>query len=331
MKHTLSRTRGQRPAHRAARATLGLLSLLPVLAVADVSLYQAVVPLNGMTEGDRAAGFGDALRAAAVRASGRKEAAANPVIASAAADAARYVQQYSTTSDRMLKVGFDGRGVEQLLQQAGLPLWPAERPATLVCVFLPSIAGGARAVMASERPPERDQIERAAQARGLPLAWPTQALDGAAAREKVAAPGTASQAVLLGVTTGGQIAWSFAHLDARAQGQGSAAAGADLAADTLATRYAPASTRSLNSVPVRVGGITDVQAYAGLLEYLQTLSLVRSVAVDEAAGSTVRLELGLRGDLELLKRIAALDTHLTAGARPDAATGEQGADFTWQP
>lgn len=331
MKIFPSRTRGRRPVLRAACSVLGLWCLLPVLAVAEVSLYQAVVPLHGMSEGDRTAGFGDALRAAAVRASGRRDAAANPVIASAAADPARYVQQYSTTSDRMLRVGFDGRGVEQLLQQAGLPLWPAERPVTLVQLFVPSIAGGTRAVLASERPPERDLVERAALARGVPLAWPTQALDAAAARAKVSAPGAASQAVLLGVATGGQIAWSFAHLDARVQGQGSAAAGADLAADTLAARYAPASTRSVNTVPVRVGGVSDLQSYAALLEYLQTLSLVRAVAVDEVAGSTVRLELALRGDLELLKGIAALDSRLSAGAPPDPATGAVGADFTWQP
>jgi hypothetical protein len=65
------------------------------------------------------------------------------------------VQQYATTTDRMLKVGFDGRAIERLLQQAGLPLWPAERPATTILLFLPTFAGAARAVTAADRPPER--------------------------------------------------------------------------------------------------------------------------------------------------------------------------------
>jgi len=186
-------------------------------------------------------------------------------------------------------------------------------------------------VLASERPPERDSIERAAQARGLPLAWPAQALDVAAARARLSAPGTASRAILIGIASAGPMAWSFGHLDARAQAQGSAATGADLAADTLAARYAPASTRSVNTVLTRVSGVANLQDYAALLEYLQTLSLVRDVAVAEVAGSTVRLELAMRGDLELLKAIAALDTHLAAGARADPASGDQGADFIWQP
>jgi hypothetical protein len=313
-----------------ACAQLALLCLLPGLACADVTLYQAMVPLQGATEADRTAGFGEALRVAAVRASGRRDAGSNGAIASAASDPSRYVQQYSTTSDRMLKVGFDGRGVEQLLQQAGLPLWPAERPVTLVQLFVPSVAGGSRAVLASERPPERDQVERAAQVRGLPIAWPQQVVDPGQARGRLASPGGATQAVLLGVASGSQVDWSFSHLDLRTRAQGGAQAGADLAADALASRYAPASTRSLNSVPVRVGGVTDVQAYAGLLEYLQTLSLVRSVDVAELAGDTVRLNLALRGDLELLRRIAALDTHLQAGVRPEVPGGD-GTDFTWQP
>lgn len=321
------------PARAPVRA-LGALALLllPAVGRADIALYQAAVPLQAATEAGRAAGFGEALRIAAVRASGRQAAATNPVIAAAAADPSRYVQQYSTTPDRMLKVGFDGRSVEQLLQQAGLPLWPAERPTTLVQLFVPSIAGGTRAVLASERPPERAEIERAAQMRGVPLAWPQQAIDLAQARSAPAsAAGSAAQAVLVGVSAGGQIDWKFLHADQRTQSQGGPSAGANLAADSLAARYAPASTLGLTTQSVRVGGVTDLQAYAGLLEYLQSLSLVRAVAVEELAGETVRLKLSLRGDVELLRRIAALDTHLQAGARATGTPGTEGTDFTWQP
>jgi hypothetical protein len=320
-----------RPVYPAARLALAALWLLPALAGADVALYQAAVPLHGLTEADRAVGFGDALRIAAVRASGRRDAATNPVVASAASDPSRYVQQYSTTSDQMLKVGFDGRGVEQLLQQAGLPLWPAERPVTLVQLFVPSVAGGARAVLASEHPTERDQIERAAQARGLPIAWPQQTVDLAQARARVSSPGAANQAVLLGVVAGGPGDWSFGHADLRNQGQGGPQAGVDLAADALASRYAPASTQGLNTVPVCVGGVSDVQSYAGLLEYLQTLSLVRAVAVEELSGSNACLKLSVRGDLDLLRRIAAFDARLQPGTKGSGTPGSEGTDFTWQP
>lgn len=324
-----STVRAQRRAPAGARKALAVLLLLPATGYADIALYQAAVPLQGATEAARAAGFGEALRIAAVRASGRRAASTNPVIAAAAADPSRYVQQYSTTPERMLKVGFDSRGVEQLLQQAGLPLWPAERPTTLVELFVPSVAGGTRAVLAAERPPERTEIERAAQGRGVPLAWPQQAIDLAQGRNPSVS--AATQAVLVGVSSGAHIDWKFLHAGQMTQSQGGPSAGADLAADSLAARYAPASTLGLSTQFVRVGGVADLQAYAGLLEYLQSLSLVRAVSVDELTGATVRLQLSLRGDVELLRRIAALDTHLRAGVRAAEPPGAEGTDFTWQP
>ena len=142
------------PARKFARGLPCLLLLASPLAWGDVALYQAAVPLKSTAEADRATAFGEALKIAAVRASGRRDAGDAAAIAAAAADPSRYVQQYSTTADRMLKVGFDGRAMEQLLQQAGLPLWPSERPTTTVLLFVPAIAGGARAVTAAERPPE---------------------------------------------------------------------------------------------------------------------------------------------------------------------------------
>ncbi|HEX9207495.1 MAG TPA: DUF2066 domain-containing protein [Steroidobacteraceae bacterium] len=317
------------PARRFACGLLATLALLcgPWQAVrADVALYQATVPLQGTTAADRNAAFGEALKMAAVRASGRPEAATAPRVVAAAAQPEAYIQQYSTTADRMLKVGFDGRAMEQLLQQAGLPLWPAERPLTLVLLFVPGVADGARAVNATEHPPERVELERAALARGVPLAWPVESLDPAAARARLAGPGP----VLTGLGSAGGYDWSFAHAGQSARTRGALAAGADLAADALAARYAPASTRSLGTVTVRIGGLADLAAYAALTVYLDGLSLVHAVTVRELAGDTVQFDLEVRGDLELLRRIFALDSRLVA-APPAAPPATNAPDFLWQP
>jgi hypothetical protein len=317
------------PALYFARAVLAALLLLPLAVAADVALYQAAVPLKGLTPEDRSAAFSDALKVAAVRASGRRDAGEVPVIAAAAADPQRYVQQYSTTADRMLKVGFDGRAMEQLLQQAGLPLWPAERPATLVLLFTPGVASGARAVTAAERPPERVEIERVAQLRGLPLAWPAETVEPAAARGRVAAAGSTA-AVLLGMSGAAAGEWTFGHAGQTTRSQGGPSAGVGLAADSLAARYAPGSTRGVSTVSVRIGGLDDVGGYAALTRYLEGLSLVRAVSPGELAGGTVLFELAVRGDLELLRRVFALDGRLAAA--PRAATPAPDApDFIWQP
>jgi len=318
------------PARNFARGLLYLLLLASPLAWGDVALYQAAVPLKSTSEADRAAAFGEALKIAAVRASGRRDAGEAAVIAAAAADPTRYVQQYSTTTDRMLKVGFDGRAMEQLLQQAGLPLWPSERPTTTVLLFVPAIAGGTRAVTAADRPPERMEVERAAQVRGVPVAWPTETVDAGAARTRATSAGVAG-AVLLGTAQPGGFDWIFGHAGQSARGQGGPAAGLGLAADSLAARYAPGSTRGLNTVSVRIGGLEGVRSYAALTTYLDSLSLVRSVSLRELSGSTALLDLGVRGDLELLRRIFALDGRLAPAPRTEPATTRQEApDFVWQ-
>lgn len=292
---------------RGARLRAALLASVALLswqggARADVTLYEASVPLKGTTAEDRIAGLAEALRAVAVRASGQREAADNPVITSA--DPNKYVQRYSTTAQRMLKVGFDGRSTEQLLQQAGLPLWPAERP--LTTIDAPGVDQGA--------------VEAAAQWRGLPVAW-------ASGREIPSGP---ARAALIGMPSGGGYSWTFTHDGRSVQGQGSAQDGINLAADTLAGRYAPASTRSTSRLSVRVGGMDDLAAYAGLLGYLRSLSLVREVEVESLQGSVVTLVLLVRGDRELLARIAALDGRLQPVA-PAAEGAASSADFTFQP
>jgi len=159
----------------------------------------------------------------------------------------------------------------------------------------------------------------------MPLAWPVESLDPGAARARLSGPGP----VLAGFSTVGDYDWTFAHAGQSVTARGGPVAGADLAADALAARYAPASTRTLSTVVLRIGGLHDVRAYAALTTYLEGLSLVRAVAVRELQGDTVLLELAVRGDLELLRRIFALDSRLSAAPRaePPAATAP---DFLWQ-
>ncbi|MGB5103123.1 MAG: DUF2066 domain-containing protein [Steroidobacteraceae bacterium] len=332
MRRTAITVRNDGPALLAALACVLALLLAEPGRAADVPPYQAVVPLQGNAEADRQASFAAALRAAAVRASGQRDAATNAAIAQAAADPSGYVQQYGTTSGRMLKVGFDAQAMEQLLTRAGLTLWPAERPQTLVLLAAPSAGGGSRVIIAGDASSERGEIERAAQYRGLPLSWPRMAVDVDRARTQLlsgdvdavaaAASADGARAVLVGVAGGGGVEWVFGHAGRTTRAQGSLQVGVDLAADTLADRYAPASTRGVSTLGIRVGGIGGVRSYAALLEYLHSLSPVKQVAVAQLAEGVVSLEVTMRGDLEQLRRIAALDGRLQPAS---------GTDFVFQP
>ena len=169
----------------------------------------------------------------------------------AASDATRYVQQYSTTSDRMLKVGFDGKAMDRLLQQAGLPLWPLERPVTQVLLVTGSAAGGARAIVEGERVAERAEVERAARivacrSRGRAGPWTRQQC---APSSRVALPAP-RQAWIRDRCWRHRVRWQrqLAIRAARADRNGGwhLQDGANLAADSLAARYAPPSTRGMS-------------------------------------------------------------------------------------
>ena len=290
-----------RPHEQLLAAVLVIGTLMPCAGeAAEVPLYEVKVPLRGTGEAERAAAFAEAMQAVAVRVSGRREAAANATVK--AADPARHVQRYASGADKTLTVGFDGGSIDRLLQQSGLTFWAAERPLTLVDV------------VAEDRAAAVD----AAQWRGLPIAWQVGA----------AAIGPA-QAVLKGAPNGTQFDWSFSHAGETVQASGSLADGIHLAADTLAARYAPPSSRGSSSLVLRVAGMDDVRVYAGVLGYLDSLSLVRGVAVEALEGDVLRLRLSVRGDRELLGRIAAMEGKLQPVARGDEPTPE--ADFRFEP
>jgi hypothetical protein len=297
MRRPTSTVRIGGPALVAALACITSL-LWPDWARSDVPFYEVTVPLGGPTEEDRARALAEALQAVAVKVSGHRSAASSRTVA--AADPARYVQRYAKTADQRLKVGFAGGAVEELLQQAGLPLWPSERPVTVVS------ATGA----------DRTEVERAAAWRGLPIAW---------------GPGGAdASATLSGVPGASGFVWKFTHVGQTTEARGSVQDGIDLAADTLAAYYAPPSTRSTSSLSVSVGGMRDVTAYAALVRYLRSLSIVRDLAVEALTGDVVRLRLTVKGDRQLLVRLAALDGRLQTAAR-GTDPADTGVDFLFQP
>ena len=194
-----------------------------------------------------------------------------------------------------------------------------------VYLFTAAVAAGTRALTVADQVPERLEVERAAQARGVPVAWPAGTVDPASARARLGA----DRAVLLGLGAAGNYEWVYAHAGQTLRTQGDVAQGVDAAADALAARYAPASTRSSSAVLLRIGGLAGVRDYAALTGYLEGLSLVRGMTVKQLQRDAVQFEFEVRGDSELLRRIFALDGRLVpASAGPAGAGGT--VDFVWQ-
>lgn len=294
-------------------------------AVSVDDLYEVTLPIQTT----RDAAFEDALNAVAVRVSGRRDAPAR--LGSATRNARRYVQRFSFTSDNQLQVAFDTFSIDRLLGEAGLPIWGKERPLTLVLLSVPGTAGPLW-IEAGYPAPERDLIANVARERGVPIVWPTLDSQDRAMLEAASAASQAldiaarhgANAVLVGQAqrdAAGQLVvrWSVAAHETAAEATGGLGDGVHLAADTLGRLFA-ASAGSLARVNVEVLGIENLQDYAATMSYLEGMTLVRSISLEQVSGSTMRFQLAVRGDAATLRRALALDHKLVPIADDGLAT-----------
>lgn len=293
---------------------------MPAVAVTVPDLYDVSLPVAG----GRDTAFVDALKAVAVRVSGRRDAGSH--LGAAASNPRQYVQRFGFTSDNQLQVGFDGVAIDRLLGDVGLPVWGRERPVTLVLLNVEAPDGSARWIDAHTATAEREQLAKTAVQRGLPLIWPVNAPDVSAStapadRMRIAVTYNAN-GVLLGRARRGAdgayaVNWSLTTADSASDVSGSLEDGVHLAADSFARAYAVSGSQ-LDSVLVEVSGIASLNAYATTLNYLEGMTLVRSVAVENVTADTMRFRLAVRGDATTFRRALALDNRLV----PLTASGE---------
>src|SRR5580698_6103038 len=123
--------------HRAsgplACLTLLLCGFLPIAAWAARAVRVYEVDVSGQST----TALQDAMRQALVRATGRRESANDPALASLIEDAPKYVKSYSPGPRGETQVIFDRVTVERSIVAAGRSVWDPERPFTLVVLYPP--------------------------------------------------------------------------------------------------------------------------------------------------------------------------------------------------
>jgi len=272
-----------------------------------IGMYDAAVRVPDNTEATRQAAFATALGIVASRVSGQRDAATK--LGNSLSAAPKYVQRYGYNSG-FLEVGFDGASVNAFLEQAGLPLWGSARPVTLVIV--PSALQGVREARAA--------VEQTAKLRGVPLVWGRSESSerigtGNIQQAQALADRYGATAVLLArmtdPTSVTSVKWELVFDGTVQEIQGSIDEGPHLAADVLGRYYAVADKESAIMI-MEVSGIDGFDAYATTLNYLVSLSTVRTVKVATLQRDSVRFQLELRGGIENLRRGLELDQKLAA-------------------
>jgi uncharacterized protein len=86
-------------------------------------------------------------------------------------------------------------------------------------------------------------------------------------------------------------------------------------------------------VALQISGIRDLDAYARALNYLEGLTMVRSVAVEKLQGDRLDVQLAVRGDANALKRTIGLSKRLLPvdGATPPSPDAGERLRYQFQP
>lgn len=316
-----------------------LLMLSLVARAADTALFEAEVPVQDQSSAVRTAALRVALGRVLVRMTGQSDVATTDAGKALLANPEQLVQQYryfteSGQEPLVLKlwVRFDGDAIREALQQQGIAYWGGDRPETLVWLAVED-RDSRYVVSADDASEARHDLDVAAQTRGVPLVYPLMDLEDqtrvrfASLWKDTFVVGAASQryhtpAVLIGriehLDTGGWAArwqlsmagntrnWSDSHPQLAALLR----QGIDDLASLQASLLMAGGTAGTNAVTISVDGISSLADYARAGNYLDTLSGVRSVMVEEVTPTRVQYKLFLNGNLQELTRTVAIGSVL---------------------
>jgi len=266
-------------------------------ATRTVRVYDVIVPRS-----DASQAASEAVRVALVRATGNRNAAADPALAAIVADASRYVVAIRPAAGGAQEVSLDGPGIDRAIQSAGQFLWPRERPLTLI------VLEGAQPATDSEL--TRRSVEAIANARGLPVAVvPANtlgvAIAGEPSRELLlpAARRLGADAVLVGRQTGANVSelwqWSLVSEGTSESWTGALDAGIDGAVDafTRAADDAATAPPELDAL-VAITGVASLRDFAAVSQALARVPGLKRVGLEEASGDTAIFRVAVGGGAE---------------------------------
>jgi hypothetical protein len=264
---------------------------LPSWAAREVRVYEVDIA------GQSPTALQEAMREALIRATGRREAAADPALASLIAEAPRYVKSYTTGPRGEPQVVFDSAAIERAITAAGRSAWPSERPFTLV------VLDPLRARSAEDA--ARGELERVASERGLPISLiPVSVVDGAgnllpAEALLQTAERYGGDEILVGrgadTPAGAPLQWTLYTHAMSATWSGPLAAGIDHTVDLLVPQQASSLAEADAEASVEIDGVNSLAAYAEVERMLQSVPGVRRANIAAADAGSVTFEVMARG------------------------------------
>jgi len=277
------------------------------------------------------------------RVTGRLDAALEPALADLLQNAEDYVEQIGALDRETLLVTFDARAIEEALIARDQPIWGPERPLTLLWLAIDT-GRGERGILAAgeamtDISPEflelqanfRDQLSSVAEERGLPLSLPLMDLQDMSALSYIDIVGGftdqlskasiryGADAVLTGLArvtrSGVNVQWTLLKDGGRfALGGTLMRDGLNRLADLYAAEFS--TFGGVRTTLITVLGIETLEDYGRVMRYLESLSLLEAVGVEEFVDGALSIRVYARGGTTVLERVLALGNILTPAVVP---------------
>lgn len=334
-------------------------------AVEMDALYTVQVPFDQQGPDARENAYARAMGEILIRITGSGDAVESELLQSLFPNPGRYVLQFRPGDDDTLVVSLDGPAIEQVLKQAGEPVWGSDRPATLVWLAVDWGGGEREIIAADEEEPLlgdsrsidrnrllRERMRAVAKRRGIPIVFPlvdTEDLESlsfgdiwAGFDEPLIAAsrryGTTS--ILVGRIRALEFdrdRWTLYFGDQESQWVGGPDLAVNRLADDIAAQFAYRGDAPIEIVGLSISGIDSVAAYGAVQQYLQNLNAIEGHTVDVVVGSEIRFSVQVQGGRDRLT--AALEfssilerrNWLDASGFYNTTTYEQPLEFVYRP
>jgi hypothetical protein len=340
--------------------TLLLISWQPSAALQVSGLYSQQIPVTNDGEAERNRAFREAFAAVVVKVSGDPRWLENPDIERAIAQAQNYVEatsyisesiqlsledntasadtdeeQFYTAEQRIISINFAAALIDELLADAGIPVWDGNRPSVLVWMVLQNPAGDREFLTADSNPEIVQVMHDFAAARGLPIIFPVLDFeDRKTLSENVAwnldeavisraSERYGADSILAGrlhFTASSELVglWQFQFQDQADVFDGFDSELQSYLYDPLnrittqLASYFAILPESIDgeTIRLRIDGIKNLNTYSSLLNYVENLGLVAIVTTATVDGERIELQLSLVGDARQLYEQIALDRDL---------------------
>ncbi len=239
----------------------------------------------------------------------------------------------------ILKLDFDPRLVDELIQISGMPIWGNNRPLTIIWLALEDSMQRRIIKDETENNLYPNIIRANAVRRGIPIMLPLMDLDdqqnvkisdvwGRFNSEIIpASQRYAADSVVFGRVE--QIAENWlAKLSFYSAGNEVSfeineqtkellfSSMTNRIADLLCEKYCVVEAAERHQILMQISNVRNFKQFTKVKNYLSNLSAIRNVEINKIAGDKLRLKLGMLGDVNSLKKALSLNSQLTLDEKP---------------